>query len=244
MQYLVKYCKKEHNIQLDCKTIQIGSLNYYREMDPQFSIADHNEGRETTLIGNYNSEKAKPEIKQHLNHGDGNVRIYNSVFEHRFPNSLIFCLSLDTGKDYIENAQALEYDSWYIVTNVNIFGLKLINIIMEGFKVSWFDSSVRPQLEQFSVFDFKQIQLVWQFQDVKYVDTKNPIIVDSKLTHGSIEGELIDRLVFSKEKKFKEDKEFRLLFRFQHPRIGDIPVRDEPIVLPISPLASELLPLS
>jgi len=41
---LIKYCKKEHNIKLGCPTIQLGTFDYYRNMDPNFSIADAEEG--------------------------------------------------------------------------------------------------------------------------------------------------------------------------------------------------------
>ncbi|MRX28172.1 hypothetical protein [Kangiella sp. HZ709] len=41
---LIKYCKEEHNIAKDCNTIQLGTFDYYRQMDPSFSIADPEEG--------------------------------------------------------------------------------------------------------------------------------------------------------------------------------------------------------
>ena len=44
MDGLIKYCKSEHNIQGSCNTIQLGTFDYYREMNPKFSIADAKEG--------------------------------------------------------------------------------------------------------------------------------------------------------------------------------------------------------
>lgn len=41
---LVKYCATEHNIALGCNTLQLGTFDYYRELDPTFSIADASEG--------------------------------------------------------------------------------------------------------------------------------------------------------------------------------------------------------
>jgi len=41
---LVKFCKKEHNIKTGSPTIQLGTFQYYRELDPTFSIADVSEG--------------------------------------------------------------------------------------------------------------------------------------------------------------------------------------------------------
>ncbi len=44
MDALIKYCKSEHNIRDNCNTIQLGTFDYYREMNPDFSIADPKEG--------------------------------------------------------------------------------------------------------------------------------------------------------------------------------------------------------
>ena len=41
---LIKFCKNEHNIKAGCPTIQLGTFQYYRELDPSFSIADEDEG--------------------------------------------------------------------------------------------------------------------------------------------------------------------------------------------------------
>lgn len=41
---LIKYCKSEHNIANGCKTLQLGTFDYYREADPTWSIADTSEG--------------------------------------------------------------------------------------------------------------------------------------------------------------------------------------------------------
>ncbi len=41
---IIKYCKSEHNIASMCNSLQLGTFDYYREMDPTFSIADSKEG--------------------------------------------------------------------------------------------------------------------------------------------------------------------------------------------------------
>ncbi|OAI13131.1 hypothetical protein A1359_12930 [Methylomonas lenta] len=40
----VKACEKKFNIGDGCNTLQLGTFQYYREMDPDFSIADSSEG--------------------------------------------------------------------------------------------------------------------------------------------------------------------------------------------------------
>ena len=44
MPKIIKFCKSEHNIASGCNTLQLGTFDYYREMDPDFSIADSKEG--------------------------------------------------------------------------------------------------------------------------------------------------------------------------------------------------------
>jgi hypothetical protein len=41
---LLKYCKRAHNIALGCNTFQLGTFDYYRELDSSFAIADAREG--------------------------------------------------------------------------------------------------------------------------------------------------------------------------------------------------------
>lgn len=248
MQRFVKYCKKEHNIQLDCKTIQIGTLHYYRDMDPDFAIADPNEGEETVLIGNYDSAEASPEAKTLLNQDrfcddTSRVVINNSVIRNSFPNSLIFCVSQDPGKNYPEEAHRYknDYDSYYLIGNINSFVEKLANIIVENFKTNWFHEDFRPQLDQFTVSDYKRLGLQWQHKEITYVE-KTTIIQESKVFQKQINQDPFERIVFTKDKKFRKDKEYRFMFAFVHPHIPHIiPVRKEPIILPTSPLTTDLI---
>lgn len=41
---IVKFCKDEHNLAKGCNTLQLGTFQYYRDLDPSFSIADEKEG--------------------------------------------------------------------------------------------------------------------------------------------------------------------------------------------------------
>ncbi len=44
MNILIKYCEEKYNIYSGCDTVQLGTLDYYREMDPSFIISDPKEG--------------------------------------------------------------------------------------------------------------------------------------------------------------------------------------------------------
>lgn len=49
---IVKFCKEEHNIKLGCHTLQLGTFDHYRNLDPEFSIADAEEGSISYLCSN------------------------------------------------------------------------------------------------------------------------------------------------------------------------------------------------
>lgn len=44
MTRLIKFCKEEYNVANGCDTLQLGTFQFYRELDPSFSIADGEEG--------------------------------------------------------------------------------------------------------------------------------------------------------------------------------------------------------
>ncbi|MCK4824660.1 hypothetical protein KA005_53405, partial [bacterium] len=52
MEILIKYCKEKYNIYSGCDTVQLGTLDYYREMNPSFIISDTEEASfELTNVG-------------------------------------------------------------------------------------------------------------------------------------------------------------------------------------------------
>ena len=64
--FFVKFFRPEHNTLNRSHTIRFGTLDYYRELDPTFSIADAEEGRESTDIVSADSDNASPKVKERL----------------------------------------------------------------------------------------------------------------------------------------------------------------------------------
>lgn len=246
IQRVVKYCRKEHNILLGCTTIKLCSLNHYRDLDPNFSIADKNEGNETTIVANYDSQQAPSDAKALLNFGDGHIKMENCVVERHFPNSLVFCTSCDPGQNYMREAKKIDpdYNSYYLINDIYAFSSQLAHIIIENFEVAWFDETFRPQLDKFTVSDYKQIMLEFICKPISYVGRKKEIVLNNQLTQRPDVQSQLDRIVFTKESSYADNREYRSLFIFTHPRHGIIPVRKDPIILPISPLAKELQPIN
>ena len=87
-----------------------------------------------------------------------------------------------------------------------------------------------------TVFDMKRIELKWKHKPVNYVKSKSMHIRETRKYGGSNSENPIDRIVFTKDEKYIGDQEYRFLFYFVHPAIGIMPVRKEPIILPLNPL--------
>lgn len=244
MDELIKYCEKKYNIQLGCPTIQIGTLAYYRKMDPAFSIADSTEQSEETYVGNYYSKDADQITKEHLGRysGDGDqLWMLGSTIKTLVPNSLIFCLSKNIGGNHLENAQKFDqkYDSYYRISNINAFAIRLTNLIIENFKMDWFDESA--QVKNLTVADLRDVRLGFIHKPISYVKSKTVIIKNSRITSNlSIENRY-ERVAFTKEEKYINDNEYRLLFSFIHPSIGILPIKEAPVILTLNPLARWLV---
>ena len=240
MEEIVKYCEEKYNICLGCPTIQVGTLNYYRSLDPSFSIADPTEQSERVLVHSYDSEYDKENIIDSISgiHVENTKRVVieNVVGERIFPNSLVFCVSRVTDNNYLENARNVspDYDSYYRISNVLIFAEVLASLIIQNFSLSWFAESVRSQ--DMTVFDMKRIELVSVHKPVEYVKSKDVHIKETRKYGGSKFEDSINRIVFTKDEKYIKDQEYRFLFYFVHPAIGIMPVKKDPIILPLNPL--------
>jgi hypothetical protein len=143
MSYLVKYCKDEHNILKSCPTLRLGTFQYYREINPSQEIADETDGQERVSVKSYIPKNASKEAKEYFGN---NVFISNSTCYANFPNSFMFCTSLNNGENR-KNARRIDssYNSFYYITNPIIFSDKLANLLIGSFKPEWFHLSIKEK---------------------------------------------------------------------------------------------------
>jgi hypothetical protein len=243
----IKYCKKEHNIPLGCNTIQLGTLKYYREMDPRFSIADINEQTETTIINSFDSSIADQKTMNQFSSikVDNKSRIIaeNSVQVIEFQNSYIFSMSINNKENIIYFDQArkidINYDSYYKIRKIPLFVNRLENIIIQNLQNNWFDETkFGRKIEEIDLINIKLMSI---FKPVTYVDSKTVEIVDSKIINSPYHNRIIDRIVFTKEKVHIDDNELRILFLFVLSNKDIIPVKKEPIILSKNKLGKFLI---
>lgn len=211
-QHFVKFCKEEHNIIKGCQTLHLGTLEYYRNLDPKFSIADSNEGVASTFGDKY-----------------GN-KIVNSFLPE---NCYIFSLSK---KDYEVSSNPFdkEYNSKYYLwsSSINNFIKRLGYLLSNTLTVEDLTEMSQKRLLSRSINDLTALNIRAKSDHVKYVDEKS---FSSSITNTK---SISDTIIFTKNQKYKNDEEFRIYFMITHPEIGDLSVKTSPKIINLNILDS------
>ncbi len=243
---LVKFCRPEHNILDRCHTIRFGTLDYYRELDPAFSIADAEEGRETTGIVTVDSDNASPEAKKRLPIlRNPNVTIQYSKVINTSPNCWIWCCSLvpQGSHDEMLATKGKEFDdgytSWYGITNRFRFAESLNELLANSMAVNGvLGESVKDLLQEFTIREMSEIRVAYSHNVVEYTEEKLDTIDKGQVkNYSNLNMPPFLRPIFFKPKTFAQNSEYRFAFWLHHPLRGVIPVRKDPIDLPILPIS-------
>ena len=189
---VIKYCKEQHNLLRNCTTVRLGTLEDFRKNykgEDDF-INDDKEGIGSRLDSRNNL-------------------VYNSPI---IPNCYIFCVTFLSVDQNIEKDFDPDYNSYYVIDNVNIFSEILTLLLEQQLSISDFQN---PRVvEDFSVADFRALKIATMRGKINYVD--NRPFIDDPL-----------RGVFYKPEKYVVQNEFRFAFVPVHPKIGYIPVKRE-----------------
>ena len=244
---LVKFCKPQYNLLDRCCTIRLGTFSYYRNMNPEFTIADSTEGVETVEVASLPSGKASPEAAAAMAHGPLRVGPYSEVTNCELttilPDCYVWCCSEckesptdDWGKRF-DN----DYTSFYTIPNPQRFAEHLMFLLMHNVYRDTFDDSAQKVFDTFTIADMGNIELLISHHKVMYVDTKVSTINDGffQTYAPTIPPPL--RPVFAKPIQYSKDREYRFAFMFQHRQHGLLPVRSAPLDLPAIPIASGII---
>ncbi len=129
---LRKYCKEQHNIAKECRTIQISTLRSYDQDDPNFLRGDPNEG--ITRFIDENGKKIELDAKQLMSEGKFFTSEDRTSFYYKAPNVYIFSLTMDQ-EHCEENCKAIDpkYDDSYEIDDIGLFakfiGSSLVKMI-------------------------------------------------------------------------------------------------------------------
>lgn len=242
MDRYVKFCKSRHNILLGCPNLQVGTLEYYREMDSgKGLIADSNEQLERTIIQSYDSTIADKHASSRLVgiHADDTSRIIieQSVHEVRCPNCYVYCLTRIGENDEITGGEEYDkgYDSYFIINDIKAFADELAKLIMETSTLDIFSDA--EEINKLSIPEIKKIGLEYIHKPITYVDSKTAKIDQSRIKGRLSLENLHDRIIFTKDNKYKYQNEYRIVFAFVQPKYNKIlPVKKDPIIIDISPI--------
>ena len=244
---LIKYCKPQHSLFNGCPTVRLGTLEYYRELDPTFQpIADPAEGRETVNVDSLKMETATPEAKAAVRAMLPDmpyIHVQDMRLNVTFPNSYIFCCSVLSKCNRQEHAARFdrEYTAHYEISDVLEFVQRLVRMLQSTISIYHFSDGVRDKLGQLPIQDWG-ISVEWHYQAVRYVPKKASQISEGVMKHYVDEIPQQLRSVFVKPQEYKLDHEFRILFLIRHPKLGVLTVAKEPVdllVMPVSEVPSE-----
>ena len=194
---IVKYCKSEHNPLNGCSSIQLGTLKYYREMDPTFSIADDEEGL--------------------VSFGNESRRIYANAIVST--NTYIFCLSTSIlSEQEISSQLDSAYNSAYYVRAVQSLALTLGAALREQLTLDDFEEHSRDVLEQCG--GLSAIRIMVYKALVAYSDSA--LEIPDELAENFNPGDITIYLsnLFTKRKNYKNDEEYRFIFLLDAARDG------------------------
>lgn len=229
METLVKFCETQYNPTKGCRTLQIGSLQYYREMEDSAPIKDCTEGTTALHLKYLDGRNGASDALKALGMDSGmkGVIINSTIMGHSYPNCLIFCCSICTDDNHLEQAKMIDpkYDSWFPISDPKKFGESVSRLILKNLDINWF-----PKPDMISP-DYKtRFGVEFIGRKIDYSSPKNLSVKDGDDIHD----ELLYRTSFVKSSTYSSDQEFRFLFRIIDPDNKRFyAVRKEPILLPV-----------
>lgn len=242
---LVKYCRSIHDITNGCGTIQAGTYQYYRELDPSFAIADPTEGSITfTNHGKpfvlREDQAARLGMREnfktlHVKEG-GALRI-----ETKAVNCLLFCASRLRNKSDLSVARARqfdpEYDAAYVIENPARFGRELAVALHRTVTIENFTDATRAKLDQLPMRDWSDATARAIWDSVRYLELREHEFDQHELQRLIKDRDFEHRVLMCKDAKDTDQAEFRFVLFYHHPDIGFLEFKKEPVLFELNPFA-------
>lgn len=244
---LIKFCKPEHNPLKGCNTFRFGTLEYYRNLDPAFLIADSEEGQDSHFVEHYVNFAENKDVSDFFrsigiihNHPDFYMNGIN--LKRTYPNCYVWsCKYIEGNMCAVSTDDGFrfdkEYTSYYNISDPNSFAQFLSNILMNNFKVNNFSIQAIEQLKDFTVADLNALGVRCFHGRVIYVKNKQGRLSFNGLETYARQIPDVFRPFFVKTEKYKDDSEYRFVFEFCLPQ--------KKIVIPVAadPLDAKYLPI-
>jgi hypothetical protein len=159
-------------------------------------------------------------------------------FRFYFPNSYMFCLSIENDKSTIDPQKVSKnYNSFYHIPNDSIeqFSQYLCILLSETIKLGNINNIEHYQEVMLPKF-MAGFECYYILRPVIYVADKKICIRRAEDFDKDTLFNLYFNSLFQKNTDYEEDKELRILFILRHKTLGYLPVRKDPILLDLKPI--------
>jgi hypothetical protein len=200
---LVKSCESQYNIAKRCKTIKLGTIDEYRRMNSNFSIADKFEG-----IGSV------------FDSVSGNVMNDCQIV----PNSYVYCLSIEEPDKIIKPEEVEKsYDSKLYIKDNRSFVQYLDELFRQQFTLDDLSPLDKHRIQMYpdwrtQKLDFHTIGEPIRYNDFKFYESSVP----------NVDINTIIEVALTKPTLHTGNNEFRILFLVVHPKLGILQVKNRP----------------
>lgn len=251
---LIKYCSSKNNVAIGAASIQLGTLEYYRTMDPNFAIADADEGTHTVTFREGVEIHVTNDVSERLFGGaiggDDLTMTANpgAKFVVTVNNVYIFCVSLTPPDESPSLDQAAlfdpTYDSFWEITDRTSFRDTIGNALANTLTLDCLSDRSKMAVESLPIANLS-LQVLMTDGPVDYVVKREHRIENSEDVESTPQyKDALSRAVFRKEKRDEHQREHRFIFAVQHPKLGMLSVRPDPILIPLNRLHNMITSVS
>jgi len=252
---LIKFCNSAHNVVTGGPTIQLGTLEYYRTLDPSFSIRDPGEGTHQLSFREGMSATLTDELSERalggaVRGGGAPLEMIakkGAFFRTQLHNCYVFCVTWFSATGPLPSlgdARAFgpSYDSMYEIMERDRFKRVLADALTEVITIAHLAPASRAAVSSLPVKELN-INVFVIDREVEYVKSRDKLIeTEDDLKKVEPYPKALEHALFTKEIRDSDQREYRFAFILSHPRLKMLSVNPDPIRIPVSRFASVCQP--
>ena len=246
---LVKFCEEKHNLAKACRTVRLGTLSYFRNLESKDGRADEKEGIEQLsvnfLLGGTEDPATSQEFSRAFGGSPGKGNAYvECTGGVEYPNSYIWCCSMvyPQGERGLNIGTGLspDYKSEYPVGDPSRFSGWLSYLVKTNLTTSCLSDKSQKAIASLRFNMTSNLQCLVVHGPVVYVDRKTTHIDESIARSYAPNLPVELRPAFTKPLSYKHECEYRFLIAVVHQTLGILSVSDQPVSVPITPVHQAL----
>jgi hypothetical protein len=243
---LVKFCKPEHNILKGCRTLRLGTLDYFRKLPVADLRSDSEEGNEVLQVDlfarNASDDKALEEFEHAYGYAPPGNAYVDCSTQVQFPNAWIWCCSMmhapgerpeEFGKTW-----SSDYTSEFSIGDPNEFAAYLTSMAASCLQVRHLSDRSLEQLKLLRLSQTAPLQCTAFHGPIVYVDEKKTVLSNGPTQTYLDELPIPIRPLFAKPARYQNEAEYRFAITVWHAGLGILSVGDHPVDVPITPIHS------